>query len=261
MKLLEGKKALIFGIANDRSIAYGIAKSLHEHGAEIGVSYASEILAKRVQPIAEELGAKFCEECDLTNDAALDRLFAKVEKDFGAFDILVHAVAFAPKEALTGRYLDTTRDAFLTTMNISVYTLIDVAKRSEPHMRENGSVITLTYFGGEKVVQNYNVMGVAKSALDSSVRYLAVDLGASKAIRINAISSGPIKTLAASGIGGFRAIFNHIEGVAPLRRTVSIEDCGGAAVYLASDLSKNVTGEVLHVDSGFNVLGLAGGSN
>lgn len=256
MTLLKGKKALIFGIANDKSIAYGIAKQLKEHGAEIGVSYASEVLAKRVKPLAEELGATFCEECDLTSDAALNTLFAKVEKEFGPFDILVHAVAYAPREALTGRYVDTDRDAFLMTMNISVFTLVDVAKRSEPLMNEEGSIITMTYYGGEKVVPNYNVMGVAKSALDSTVRYLAADMGASKRIRVNAISAGPIKTLAASGISGFRSIFHYIEENAPLHRTVSTEDCGGAAVYLASDLARNVTGEILHVDSGYNTIGI-----
>ena len=260
MGLLTGKKALIFGIANDRSIAYGITKNLVEQGAEVALSYAMPALEKRVKPIAEELGIKFCEMCDLADDAAIAELFKKVEKDFGTFDILIHSVAFAPREALSGRYIETEREAFLTTMNISVYTLIAVAKYSEPLMRENGSVITLTYYGGEKVVQNYNVMGVAKSALDSTVRYLAVDLGASKHIRVNAISSGPIKTLAASAVGGIKSIFQTIGEMSPLKRSVSIDDCGGAAVYLASDLSKNVTGEILHVDGGFNIIGF-GGSN
>ncbi len=261
MGLLTGKKALIFGIANDKSIAYGIARNLKQHGAELGLSYAGSVLEKRVKPIADDLGVKFCEECDLTDDAAIETLFGKVKKDFGQFDILVHSVAFAPKEALAGRYIETARDAFLTTMNISVYTLIAVAKHAEPLMKENSSIITMTYYGGEKVVQNYNVMGVAKSALDSTVRYLAVDLGASKSIRVNAISAGPVKTLAASGVSGFRSILSVIGESAPLRRPIDIDDCGGAAVYLASDLAKNVTGEVLHVDSGFNIVGLFGVGN
>lgn len=259
MGLLDGKKALIFGIANDKSIAYGIAKALVAQGATIGLSYAGEALKKRVEPIAEELGVNFCEMCDLTDDSAIESLFEKVKRDFGKFDILVHSVAFAPKEALTGRYVETTRDAFITTMNVSVYTLISVAKHSEPLMNENGSVITLTYYGGEKVIQNYNVMGVAKSALDSTVKYLAYDLGTSKAIRVNAISAGPIKTLASSAIGGFKSIFKTIGDAAPLHRSVDIHDCGNAALYLASDLSTNVTGEILHVDGGFNIMGFGSG--
>ena len=258
MGLLSGKTALIFGVANDKSIAYGIAKKLKEHGAEIALSYAGAVLEKRVLPIADELGVKFCQECDLTDDIAIEALFEKIKKEFVQFDILVHSVAFAPKEALTGRYIDTARAAFITTMNISVYSLLAVAKHAEPLMRENGSIITMTYYGGEKVVKNYNVMGVAKSALDSTVRYLAVDLGASKSIRVNAISAGPVKTLAASGISSFSSVFPVINETAPLRRPIDIDDCGGAAVYLASDLSKNVTGEVLHVDSGFNIIGLYG---
>lgn len=258
MGLLKGKKALIFGIANDKSIAHGIAEKLKEHGAELAFSYASEVLAKRVKPIAEKMGVTFCEECDLSDDQAVANLFNKLEEGFGKFDILVHAVAFAPKEALMGRYIDTTREAFLTTMNISVYTLVTVAKHAEPLMNEESSIITLTYYGGEKVVQNYNVMGVAKSALDSTVRYLAADLGKSKKIRVNAISSGPIKTLAASGISGFKSIFETLAEIAPLHRAVTIEDCGNTAVYLSSDLSKNITGEVLHVDAGFNTIGIMG---
>lgn len=256
MGLLTGKKALIFGVANDKSIAYGITKRLVEEGAEVALSYAGPALEKRVRPIADQFGIKFCEECDLSDDEAIEKLFQKVEADFGKFDILVHSVAFAPKEALTGRYVETKREDFLTTMNISVFTLLAVAKKAEPLMNEEGSIITMTYYGGEKFVENYNVMGVAKSALDSSVRYLAMDMGAEKAIRVNAISAGPIKTLAAAGIGGFRTIWSLIGSAAPLKRSVSTDDCGNAAVFLASDLSKNVTGEVLHVDAGFNTVGL-----
>jgi enoyl-[acyl-carrier protein] reductase I len=260
MGLLTGKKALIFGIANDKSIAYGIAKALHDQGAELAFSYASEMLKKRVEPIAEELNVKFVEECDLVNDQAVEELFKKVKSQVGNIDILVHSVAFAPKEALKGRYVDTTREDFLTTMSISVHTLLTVAKHAEPLMNEEGSIITLTYYGGEKVVKNYNVMGVAKAALDASVRYLATDLGPEKHIRVNAISAGPIKTLAASGIGGFRALFAMINSMGPMRRCVDIDDCGNTAVYLASDLSKNVTGEILHVDAGFNTIGMYGES-
>jgi enoyl-[acyl-carrier protein] reductase I len=258
MNLLEGKKALIFVIANDKSIAYGIAKNLKEHGAELAFSYASPVLEKRIMPIAEEFGVTVCEMCDLSNDSAIDKLFEIIAEKFGRFDILVHAVAFAPKEALTNRYIETTREAFITTLDVSVYSLVAVARKAESLMNENGSIITLTYYGGEKVVQNYNVMGVAKSALDSTVRYLAVNLGASKSIRVNAISSGPVRTLAASAIGGFKSSLSIVEEIAPLHRQVSIEDCGGAAVYLASDLAKNVTGEILHVDSGCNIIGLVG---
>jgi enoyl-[acyl-carrier protein] reductase I len=259
MKLLDGKKALVFGIANDRSIAYGIARKLYEYGAEVGISYASPVLEKRVRPLAEELSASFCEMCDLTDSAAVDSLFETVEARFEKFDILVHSVAYASKEALSGRFIDTSKDDFLTALEVSVYSLIHLARKSEPLLNDNSSIITLTYFGGEKVVQNYNVMGVAKAALDSSVRYLAVNLGV-RGIRVNAISPGPIKTLAVSGIGGFRNIFPVIENVAPLHRPVNIDDCGGAAVYLSSELGKNVTGEILHVDSGFNIVGLTGGN-
>ncbi|MDR2104788.1 MAG: SDR family oxidoreductase, partial [Deferribacteraceae bacterium] len=203
MKVLEGKKALIFGIANEKSIAYGIARKLQEYGALLGISYASPVLEKRVVPIAEGLSAAFCEMCDLTDAAAVDKLYRLVEERFEKFDILVHSVAYASREALTGRFIDTAKDDFLTAMNVSVYSLINLARKYEPLLNDNSSVITLTYFGGEKVVQNYNVMGVAKAALDSTVRYLAVDLGV-RGIRVNAISPGPIKTLAVSGIGGFR---------------------------------------------------------
>jgi enoyl-[acyl-carrier protein] reductase I len=257
MKLLEGKKALVFGIANDKSIAYGIARKLREHGAVIGLSYASPVLEKRLVPIADELSASFCEMCDLSDNAAVDNVFNVVRDKFGKFDILVHSVAYASREALSGRFIDTDKDDFLTALNISVYSFIHLARKSESLINDNGSIITLTYFGGEKVVQNYNVMGVAKAALDSSVRYLAVDLGP-RGIRVNAISPGPIKTLSASGIGGFRAILPAIETMSPLHRTVNIDDCGGAAVYLSSDLGKNVTGEILHVDSGFNIVGIVG---
>ncbi|MDR2883714.1 MAG: enoyl-ACP reductase [Deferribacteraceae bacterium] len=259
MGLLTGKKALVFGLANNKSIAYGITKALIEHGAEVGLSYANEVLEKRVKPIAEELGIKFCEECDLANDEAVAKLFEKIKAEFGTFDILVHSVAFAPRETLTGRFVETSREAFLTTMNISVYTLMKLAHEAEPLMNEDGSIMTLTYYGGEKMIVDYNVMGVAKAALDSTVRYLATDLGSTdKHIRVNAISAGPMKTLSSSAVGSFKALYARAINSAPLKRYADIDDVGNAAVYLGSDLAKNVTGEVLHVDAGLNSVGIAG---
>lgn len=255
MGLLKGKKALIFGIANNKSIAYGIAKKFSEEGAELAISFAGEKLESRVRPIAEELGAKLCVPCDVTSDDDIAKAFSTIEKDFGKFDILVHSIAYAPSESLKGRYIETTRDAFTLAMDISVFSLVALCKAAEPLMNENGSVINLSYYGAEKVVMNYNLMGVAKAALECSTRYLACDLG-TKNIRVNSISAGPIKTLAASGIGGFKNILSHIEERAPLHRNVTIEDVGGTAAYLASDLSISTTGEVLHVDCGYNIIGV-----
>jgi enoyl-[acyl-carrier protein] reductase I len=255
MGLLTGKKALIFGIANNKSIAYGIAKKFSEEGAELAISYAGEKLESRVAPIAEELGAKLCVPCDVSNDEDIAKAFDKIAKEFGNIDILVHSIAYAPSEALKGRYIDTTRAAFNLSLDISAYSLVALCKAAEPIMNEYGSVINLSYYGAEKVVPNYNLMGVAKAALECSTRYLACDLGA-KNIRINSLSAGPIKTLAASGIGGFKNILSHIEERAPLHRNVTIEDVGDTATFLACDLSKSITGETLYVDSGYNVIGV-----
>ena len=255
MGLLDGKKALIFGVANKKSIAYEIAKKFKEEGAELGFTYAGEALEKRVVPISEELGGKFCVKCDVTDDNDLNNTFETVKEKFGNFDILVHSIAFAPAEDLKGRFIDTSRNGFLKAMEISAYSLVELARRAEPLMNKHGSIITMTYYGSVKVVKNYNVMGVAKAALESSMRYLANELG-EKGIRVNAISAGPIKTLAASGLSGFRKILSLIEERAPLKRNVTQEDVAKAALFLCSDLSSGVTGDVLYVDSGYNILGL-----
>lgn len=251
MGILEGKKALVFGIASNLSIAYGIAKQLKAEGADVALSYAA-VHEKRVKPIAEELGSTFVEECNLADDNAIDELVNKYESKFGKIDIIVHSVAFATREALSGRFLEVTRDDFLLSMNVSVYTLIAVVKKFERIMSEDASVITLTYYGSEKVVPNYNVMGVAKAALEATVRYLAVDLG-KDGRRINAISAGPIKTLSAAGIAGFKSMLNNNEPRIPLGRNVDIDDCGNMAAFLLSPKAKNVTGAVVYVDGGFNI--------
>lgn len=252
MGILDGKKALIFGVANDHSIAYGIAKQLAAEGAELGLSYAGPNLERRVRPIADQLGVTFVEECDLGSDEAIDELVKKAEAKFGKLDIIVHSVAFAAREALSGRFMEVKRDDFLVTMNISVYTLIAVAKKFEPIMSDDAAMLTLTYYGSDKVVPNYNVMGVAKAALESAVRYLAVDLGVSGK-RINAVSAGPIKTLSAAGIAGFRSLLSENESRIPLKRNVDIDDCGNLAAFLVSDKAKNITGSVVFLDGGFNI--------
>jgi enoyl-[acyl-carrier protein] reductase I len=254
-RLMEGKRGLVMGVANNRSIAWGIAQSTHAHGARLAVTYQGDALKKRVEPLAAELGAAVVGHCDVTETATLDAVFADVERRFGGLDFLVHAIAFSDKDQLTGRYIDTTPENFAKTLLISCYSLTAVAQRAERLMAAGGSILTLTYYGAEKVMPHYNVMGVAKAALEASVRYLAVDLGA-KGVRVNAISAGPIKTLAASGIGDFRYILKWNELNAPLKRTVSIEEVGDAALYLLSDLSRAVTGEVHHVDSGYHVVGM-----
>lgn len=253
--LMAGKRGLVMGVANNRSIAWGIAKAAANAGAEIALTYQGDALKKRVEPLAEELGAFVAGHCDVTDSASLDTVFKNIEEKWGRLDFVVHAIAFSDKDELTGRFVDTTEGNFTKTMLISVYSLTAVAQRAEKLMNDGGSIITLTYYGAEKVMPNYNVMGVAKAALEASVQYLAVDLG-SKAIRVNAISAGPIKTLAASGIGDFRYILKWNEYNAPLKRTVSIEEVGDSALYLLSDLSRGVTGEVLHVDSGYHVVGM-----
>lgn len=255
MGLLEGKNALVFGLANNRSIAWGVTKALHEAGANISLSYAMEPLLRRVKPLAEEVEADFVEECDVTDDAALDAVFEKYKEQYGKLDILVHSVAFAKREDLGGRFVDVSRDGFALAMDVSAYSLIALAKRAEPLMTDGGSIMSMTYFASEKVIPDYNAMAIAKAALETITMYLAVDMG-HKQIRVNSISAGPIKTLAAAGIPGFRDLLRHFDAVAPLGTTVSIDDVGQTAVYLASDMSKMMTGEILHVDSGYNVLGL-----
>jgi enoyl-[acyl-carrier protein] reductase I len=253
--LMQGKRGLIMGLANDRSLAWGIAQKLAEHGAEIAFSYQGEALERRVRPLAESLGQNFLFDCDVSDMAALDRSFAVLKERWETIDFVVHAIGFSDKNELRGHYYDTSLDNFLMTMNISVYSFTAVAQRARPMMPQGGSLLTLTYYGSEKVVPHYNVMGVAKSALDTSVKYLAMDLGPEN-IRVNAISAGPIKTLAASGIGDFRYILKWNELNSPLRRNVTIEDVGGAGLYLLSDLASGVTGEIHHVDAGYNVIGM-----
>ena len=253
--LMAGKCGLIMGVANNRSIAWGIAKALHAQGAEIAFSYQGEALKKRVEPLAAELGSDFLVECDVTNDAAMDETFAQLKAKWGKLDFLVHAIGFSNKDELEGRYLDTSVENFALTMNISVYSFTAVAKRAEPLMSEGASLLTLTYYGAEKYVPNYNVMGVAKAALEASVRYLAVDMGAN-GIRVNAISAGAIKTLAASGISGLRDMLHWQEANSPLRRNVTIDEVGGAATYLLSDLASGVTGQIHYVDAGYSIVGM-----
>lgn len=253
--LLKDKKCLIFGVANNRSIAYGIASCFKEHGARLAFSYAGEAIHKRVEPISEELGGEFIFPCDVTSDEDIAAAAALVKEKWGSVDVLVHSVAFANREDLTKRFIETSRDGFATALNVSAYSLTALCHAFEPMLNPGASVLTMTYYGAQKIITNYNVMGVAKAALEASVRYLSVDLGA-KDVRINAISAGPIKTLASSGISDFKQIFNHIEEHAPLRRNVTTEDVGKAAVFLASDLGSAVTGEIMFVDCGYNNLGI-----
>ncbi|MDT8307762.1 MAG: enoyl-ACP reductase [Anaerolineae bacterium] len=255
MKLLDGKNALIFGIANKNSIAWGIAQALHAHGASVGFSYGLEQLERRVQPLADSLGVTFVEKCDVTAADEVDAVFAKARDHFGHLDILIHSVAYAPQEALTGRFVDTRRDDFRVALDISAYSLVALTRGALPLMEHGGSVLTMTYYGAEKAVPHYNVMGVAKAALEASVRYLAADLGPQN-VRVNAISAGPIKTLSAAGIAGFRKILHYVEERAPLRRNVDQNEVGNTALWLCSDLSSGVTGEVVHVDAGYNILGM-----
>jgi enoyl-[acyl-carrier protein] reductase I len=253
--LMAGKRGLIMGVANDRSIAWGIAKAVHEHGAELAFTYQGEALEKRVRPLADSVGSTVLAPCDVTDDASLDATFATVKQAWGGLDFVVHAIAFSDKEELKGKYVATSRANFQQTLDISCYSFTAVAERARHLMPNGGSLLTLSYFGAERVMPHYNVMGVAKAALECSVRYLAADLGEQQ-IRVNAISAGPIKTLAASGIGDFRQILRWNELNSPLGRNVSIEEVGGAGLYLLSDLSRGVTGELHHVDSGYNVVGM-----
>ena len=253
--LMAGKRGLVMGVANNRSIAWGIAKAVAAQGADVALTFQGEALKKRVEPLASELGSKLVLPCDVTDAASVDAVFAELGRTWGRLDFLVHAIAFSDKTELDGRYVDTSEKNFTQTMLVSCYSLTALAKRAEKLMSEGGSIVTLTYYGAEKVMPHYNVMGVAKAALEASVRYLAADLGKS-AIRVNAISAGPIKTLAASGIADFRYILRWNEYNSPLRRTVSIEEVGAAGLYLLSDMSRGVTGEVHHVDAGYHIQGM-----
>jgi enoyl-[acyl-carrier protein] reductase I len=256
--LLNGRKALIFGVANDHSIAWGIARALHAAGADVGFSSIEALIEKRVKPLADSIGSKFVEPCDVQTDADIERVFERWQREQGTLDILVHALAFARREELDGRFVDTSRGGFALALDVSAYSLVAVGRAAAPLMTNGGSIMTLSYYGAEKVVANYNVMGVAKAALEASVRYMAADLGPD-GIRVNAISAGPIRTLAASGVSGFKTMYGKFRDVAPMRRNVTIDDVGATAVFLASDLSSGVTGETLYVDAGFNVLGVPTG--
>jgi enoyl-[acyl-carrier protein] reductase I len=255
MKLMEGKRGLIMGVANDHSIAWGIARMLHEHGAELAFTYQGDAFKKRVEPLTKEVGAKILLPCDVAKEADLDSVFSVIEKEWGRLDFLVHAVAYSSKEELKGRYVDTTLGNFLNTMHISCYSFTSLMRRAAPLMKDGGAAVTLTYYGADKVMPNYNVMGVAKAALEASVRYLAADLGPDN-IRINGISAGPMRTLAGAVIGSARTTFKYNVITSPLRRSVELEEVGGAALYLLSNLSSAVTGEVHFVDCGFNVIGM-----
>ena len=252
---MKGKRGLIMGLANDRSLAWGIAKSLADAGAELAFSYQGESLEKRVRPLADQLGSDLLIDCDVSSMQALDTAFAQLKERWETLDFVVHAIGFSDKNELRGKFVDTSLDNFLMTMNISVYSFIAVTQRARAMMKPGGSLLTLTYYGAEKVIPHYNVMGAAKAALEASVKYLAMDLGP-EGIRVNGISAGPIKTLAASGIGDFRYILKWNEYNSPLRRNVTIEDVGGGALYLLSDLASGVTGEIHHVDAGYNVVGM-----
>jgi enoyl-[acyl-carrier protein] reductase I len=255
MRLMAGKQGLVMGVANERSLAWGIAKALHAHGAALAFTYQGEALGKRVRPLAESLDSDFILEADVISEDSLDAVFAALARRWGRLDFVVHAIAFSDKDELKGKYLQTTRTNFLRTLEISCYSFTDVCRRAAPLMTAGGSFLTLTYAGAERVMPHYNVMGVAKAALEASVRYLAADLGG-EGIRVNAISAGPIKTLAASGIGDFRYILKWNQLNSPLKRNVTIEDVGGAGLYLLSDLSSGVSGEVHHVDCGYHVVGM-----
>ena len=258
MGLLDGKTALIFGVANDHSIAWGIAQALHNAGAEVGFSSVESLIDKRVRPLAESIGSTFVEPCDVQSDADIERVFERWAANHDGLDILVHALAFAKREELTGRFADTSREGFSLALDVSAYSLVALSRAALPQLRRGSSIMTLTYYGAEKVVANYNVMGVAKAALEASVRYLAADLGP-EGIRVNAISAGPIRTLAAAGISGFKKMYGEFADVAPLRANITPEDVGKTALYLASDLSSAVTGEVIYVDGGFSVMGVPSG--
>lgn len=251
--LMEGKRVMVFGVANDRSIAWGIARMMHEQGARLGFNYVGDAIERRVRPLAESVQADLILPCDVTSDEQVASTFARIAELWGELDVLVHSIAYADKTDLSGRFHNTTRDGFLKAMEISAYSLVQLTRAAVPLMREGGNIVTMTYYGAEKVVANYNMMGVAKAALEANVRYLAADLGPDN-IRINALSAGPLKTLAATGVKNFRGLMSQFEARAPLRRNVTLEDVGHAALFLCSDMGSGVTGEVLHVDLGFNVM-------
>ena len=253
--LMQGKKGLIMGVANNRSIGWGIANAVAAQGAELAFTYQGDALKKRVEPLAASVGSDLVLDCDVTDEASIDAVFAEIEKRWGKLDFLVHAIAYSDKEELTGEYVDTSRDNFMKTMDISVYSFTSIARRAAAMMNDGGALLTLTYYGAERVMPHYNVMGVAKAALEASVRYLAVDLGG-RNIRVNGLSAGPMKTLAASGIGDFRYILKWNEYNSPLKRNVTLDDVGGAGLYLLSDLSSGVSGETHHVDCGYHVVGM-----
>lgn len=255
MTILKGKTALIFGVANNRSIAWGITQAFHEQGATIGLSYAGEMLERRVRPLAESIGCTFVEPCDVTKDDEIADVATKARQEFGEIDILVHAIAFANRDELTGPYYNTSREGFHLAMDISVFSFTALAKAFQPIFRPGGSMVTMTYYGGEKVSPHYNVMGVAKAALESSMRYLAYDFGP-QGVRVNAISAGPVRTLAAAGVSGFKTMYRKFTEVAPLQQGITAEDVGQTAVYLCSDMAAKTTGQVVFVDSGYNILGL-----
>jgi enoyl-[acyl-carrier protein] reductase I len=253
--MLRGKKGIIFGVANERSIAWGIAQALHREGVDLAFTFVGEALEKRVRPLAESLGSKIVIPCDVSSDQQIESVFQQLKNHWDQVDIVVHSVAYAKKEELKGTFLETSREGFRLALDVSAYSFVAIARFAVPMMKEGGSLITLTYFGAEKVIPHYNVMGVAKAALEAVVRALAVDLGP-KGIRVNAISAGPIKTLAAAGISDFKVIGRHVENRAPLRKIVSIEEVGNTALFLCSPLASGITGEVLHVDAGYNIIGM-----
>ena len=255
MGLLDGKNALVFGLANERSIAWGITQALHREGANIGISYAGEMLKRRVMPLAEKIGCTWVEECDVTKDENIEAVAKKAAEDFGQIDVLVHSIAFAGREELTGPFYNTSREGFKNAMDISVYSFVGLARAFQPILRPGASLICMTYYGSVKVAPHYNVMGVAKAALEATTRYLAYDFGPQQ-VRVNAISAGPIRTLAAAGVGGFRDMYKHFADMSPMRENITIDDVGNAAIFLASDLSARITGDVLYVDSGFNIMGV-----
>lgn len=253
MSLLDGKQALVFGVANDHSIAWGVAKAMHEHGAKVAFSYAAEALERRVRPLAESVGSDFVEMCDVTQDDQIDALFESAHDRLAKIDILVHAIAFADREELGGPFYETSREGFRKALDISAYSLTALTRAALPLMGEGGSIMSMTYYASEKVAPNYNVMAIAKAALEASTRYLAADLGP-RGIRVNAISPGPVRTLSAAGVSGFKKLYREFSDVTPLRRNITLEDIGGTAVWLASDMASAVTGEVIYVDGGFNIL-------
>jgi enoyl-[acyl-carrier protein] reductase I len=255
MGLLDGRKALVFGVANDHSIAWGIARALHEQGALVGFSSVESLIERRVRPLAESIGSTFVEPCDVAVDGDIERVIERWKAEHGDLDIVVHAVAFARREDLDGGFIETSREGFAIALDVSAYSLVAIARACRPILRRGASIMTLTYYGAEKVVTNYNVMGVAKAALEATVRYLAADLGPD-GVRVNAISAGPVRTLSAAGIADFRKLYKPFADLAPLRANITPEDVGGTAVWLASDLSSAVTGEVVYVDGGFNVMGV-----